>query len=539
MGVTHLTDNQDFYPTPPELAEKMIDGVDGIEECYSVLEPSAGKGDLVESLMKKGERLRYCRDKAFDIDSIELDENLRYMLVGKKIRVIHDDFLTYHGNKRYDLILMNPPFSNGCQHLMKALEMQKHGGKICCLLNAETIRNPYTNDRKALVDLLNKYRAKCKFVENAFKDAERETDVSVVIVWVDIERGFDTSKLLQGLEQAEKEQESETGEVRDLCLGGYVERMISRFNLETKLVKEFIREYYAIRPYIMRKAEECVYDSPVIELKIAGSEHNGLNDAIQKLRLKYWEKLFQNQELMSKFTSDLQAKYTSMINEMQDYDFTAFNIQTLFTRMNAELITGVEEQIFKVFKRFSEQHSWYPECKNNIHYFNGWRTNTAHKVGMKVIVPAYGVFSSWSWDRDKFQIREAYSSLADVEKVLNYLNGRATAEVDMMKQLENARSTGITKNINLKYFKATFYKKGTVHITFHKEFEYLIDALNLYVCRHNNWLPPSYGKKTYEQMDEEEKTVIDEFQGKEKYAQVLANPEIYLYENNKNVLLLN
>ena len=35
---------------------------------------------------------------------------------------------------------MNPPFSNGDKHLLKALKMQEKGGAIICLLNAETIR---------------------------------------------------------------------------------------------------------------------------------------------------------------------------------------------------------------------------------------------------------------------------------------------------------------------------------------------------------------------------------------------------------------
>ena len=40
---------------------------------------------------------------------------------------------------------MNPPFSEGDKHLLKAINIMKNGGQIVCILNAETIKNPYSN----------------------------------------------------------------------------------------------------------------------------------------------------------------------------------------------------------------------------------------------------------------------------------------------------------------------------------------------------------------------------------------------------------
>ena len=39
--------NKDFYPTPEWVADKMLDGIDWLM-VGSILEPSAGKGDLIE-----------------------------------------------------------------------------------------------------------------------------------------------------------------------------------------------------------------------------------------------------------------------------------------------------------------------------------------------------------------------------------------------------------------------------------------------------------------------------------------------------------
>ncbi len=69
----------------------------------------------------------------------------------EQVHIVHDDFLTFQSRKHYDLIVMNPPFADGEAHLLKAIELQKRwGGQIRCLLNAETLLNPYTNRRKVL-----------------------------------------------------------------------------------------------------------------------------------------------------------------------------------------------------------------------------------------------------------------------------------------------------------------------------------------------------------------------------------------------------
>ena len=46
--------------------------------------------------------------------------------------------------------------------LSKALDVMQDGGKIRCLLNAETIRNPCTNERKELAAQLEKLNAKLR-----------------------------------------------------------------------------------------------------------------------------------------------------------------------------------------------------------------------------------------------------------------------------------------------------------------------------------------------------------------------------------------
>lgn len=176
-----------------------------------------------------------------------------------------------------------------------------------------------------------------------------------------------------------------------------------------------------------------------------------------------------------------------------------------------------------MYDRLTEEHAYYPECQKNRHLYDGWKTNKAWKIGKKVILPCYGIFDSWS---GKPRTYEAYNTLADIERILNFFDGDMTAEVNLESELRKSFEQGITKNIACKFFQATFYKKGTVHITF--TCPELIDRFNIYAAQNRGWLPPSYGKKSYKDMTAEEKTVIDSFQGEKAYNEVMAKSDYYL-----------
>ncbi len=71
-------DNQ-FYPTPPSVAGKMIAGLD-LRYIHTVLEPSAGKGNLVSALARAfHDQMRYNRSD-LDVDCCEIDPQLRQIL---------------------------------------------------------------------------------------------------------------------------------------------------------------------------------------------------------------------------------------------------------------------------------------------------------------------------------------------------------------------------------------------------------------------------------------------------------------------------
>ena len=69
--------SSEFFPTPPELIRRMLEKVNW-DTIETVLEPSAGKGDIVRGIAKAryGKRQR----DSLSIDCIEIDANLRAIL---------------------------------------------------------------------------------------------------------------------------------------------------------------------------------------------------------------------------------------------------------------------------------------------------------------------------------------------------------------------------------------------------------------------------------------------------------------------------
>ncbi len=568
MKTTDMTvtqGNDQFYPTPPALAEKMLEGLD-MNFVSTVLEPSAGKGDLVTAIARKNQ-LSY-RNREIDVDCCEIDPYLRQILqynfsyekkqeIGAaqgyhtreydlidhtKLHVVHDDFLTYSSMKHYDLILMNPPFQDGAKHLLKALHMQRDGGLVICLLNAETLRNPYTDMRQDLVRMLQELNAEITFVDDAFRDAERSASVDAAIVRVHIQEAEHESEFWSRMKKAIAESDPQPDpELKALVAGDYIDRAITLYNTEVAATMEFVKEYRALVPYIYTDlSPQDKYRAPILTLTVSGDRGaSGFDQQryMRTVRLKYWRALFKNEKFVGRLTSNLRERYEKQVDRMADYEFSAFNIKQIMIEMNAEMTQGVEDSIMGLFDKLTIEHSWFPECKNNRHYYNGWATNKAHKVGKKCIVPENMFRDSWGYGSDYLDTFKAYKVLSDLEKSMDYLGGEGPDGYDLNARLEWAKQSGQTRNIQLKYFAIDIFKKGTTHIKFYPETMKLVDRLNIYASQKKGWLPPRYGKAKYKDMNDMEQMVVDSFHGNDTkgsgakaYAEVMANAAFYLTE---------
>lgn len=524
----------EFYPTPSWLAGRMLSFLDRDAPIRTVLEPSAGKGDLLYALQKYNAARRYGKDEdIFDlVDVIEADQNLRGLLKGAGFRVIGDDFLQFHTHKHYDLILMNPPFSNGDAHLLRALDIQSGGGRVLCLLNAETLKNPYTNRRKVLLQKLEEYHAHVEYVQGAFQKAARKSDVEVAIVYVNIPVPVMHSNIIDYLKRAESAAEIEPGEASSIASANWMENLINGYDFEAKAGIALLREYAAMRPYLMDGHTN--YEKPLISLAVGereldeGAPSESINRYLEKLRYKYWSAFLSREELTSRMTSAMRKQYSEKISDLKHYDFNLYNLQQVFFDIRAQLSANVEDSILDLFETLSGKYAWVREENNkNIHYYNGWATNKAHKVGMKAILPING-FGSYSWTKGALDSYYIGTQLSDLERAMNYLDRGETSERMNLERMIAYSIKCRETIVETTYFKAKFYKKGTCHIQFRPEAQRIIDRLNIFAAQKKNWLPPCYGRKRYKDMTPEEAAVIDDFQGEEAYEKLMENPGLYL-----------
>ncbi|MFI0827252.1 class I SAM-dependent methyltransferase [Streptomyces roseolus] len=131
---------QGWYATPPALARQIVDAA-GVYAGHTVLEPSAGAGALVGEITSRGGL----------VDAYEIDERRADILRGRGDcrRVFAGDFLAQDPMEYaegFDRIVMNPPFSNGLDHILHALQFMKDSGHLVSVMSAGLM---WWSDRKS------------------------------------------------------------------------------------------------------------------------------------------------------------------------------------------------------------------------------------------------------------------------------------------------------------------------------------------------------------------------------------------------------
>lgn len=168
-------DEFEFFPTPPEVAARVIELAD-ICPGQRILEPSAGRGALIEPLESLG----------VSVDCVEkMPANAKHLVgLGWLSRVAEGDFLTIEPVPDYDRVLMNPPFGKQAdiKHVMHALRFLKPDGLLVSIMAAGIV----FRDNRLTVELRDLIRERGGDIEalpeGSFKASG--TGVNTVIVTI-------------------------------------------------------------------------------------------------------------------------------------------------------------------------------------------------------------------------------------------------------------------------------------------------------------------------------------------------------------------
>lgn len=170
-----------FFPTPPDLIERMIELAE-LKANDSILEPSAGKGDILDAIRAK--------KLGVELECMEVNYSLREILKAKNYDLIGDDFLSYNpeiSTRLHNKMLMNPPFEKGqdIDHVTHALKCIYSNGKVVAVMSEGVF---FRADKKATAfrELLHQKGAYISEpIKEAFKSSFNSTGVAVRIVAID------------------------------------------------------------------------------------------------------------------------------------------------------------------------------------------------------------------------------------------------------------------------------------------------------------------------------------------------------------------
>lgn len=165
-----------FFPTPPQTVELLMREAE-IGKADVCLEPSAGHGAIAEAMAKIVGQER--------VTTVELLPENCEILRAKGFHPFQSNFLHWATDRRFDVIVMNPPFAKqeDLAHVLHAYTFLKPGGRLVSVMSCGMT---FRMDRRAIAfrNLLNDRGGRWEDLpEEAFKASG--TMVRTVMVILD------------------------------------------------------------------------------------------------------------------------------------------------------------------------------------------------------------------------------------------------------------------------------------------------------------------------------------------------------------------
>lgn len=487
--------NKDFFPTPTEVICRMLFN----EEIQGkvILEPSAGKGNIVDYLQKNG---------AKEVIACELNDDLA-KIVQSKCRLLANDFLRVEASEvsHIDLIVMNPPFSNDESHILHAWDIAPAGCTVISLCNANTVERGRTRKQEQIQELINLHGRKESFA-NCFDDAERKTNVEIACVWL-YKPKSNTDDEFEGYFSLDEEME-EQGE--GLVKYNYVRDLVGRYTDAVRLFDSVME--------VANKVNDITAPISKHGIKFGAFDTGERNyadrmvtrDEYKKsLQKQCWMKIFNDMKMDKYVTKGVKETINKFVEQQVHVPFTMKNIYKM-----VELIVGthgnrmgnVLVEAFDLICSYSAENSTAGEK---------WRTNSDYMVNKKFIVPYICEYDArWATDYVKLRYGSNRDRLEDINKALCFLTATNFDSIPpIWRFVENTTNVKDTDNNRYKsnqakgcipmlwgqwyewgFFRIRGYKKGTMHFEFIDEKVWM--QFNTEVAKTKGWSLPKTSSST-------------------------------------------
>ncbi len=480
-----------FYPTPPDLAYRAWKKFQ--TTISRVLEPSAGNGDLLQNHPFE---TQWGRRGAPPIDCCEIDISKHAVLRSRGFNVVGVDFLQYASGAHYSHIILNPPFTDGAKHALKAWDIL-WDGEIVAILNAETVRNPFSKERQRLAMLIEEH-GDVEFIANAFtvQEAERKTEVEVALVYLRKTARADeiVGDLLSELRR-ETDGDGLAAEYREANAvalpNSVIENAVIAFNAATQSMRDSVfsearAAYYAslLGATMAARNGDTGNDVPKLSPEWVQDQ---IGKRYLELKDRAWANILRSTNVTSRLSSTAQKRLESEFEQIKQLEFTVSNVFGFLSGLAGNQGKIQMDMACDVFDTITRYHS------NNTCWYKGWRSNDKHRsAGMRIrttrfILPGHSINSwstSMSWDSERL--------LSDFDKVFAMMDGGKQApDVGLVQVFrEQFAELKAGERVSSSYFDVRWFPgAGTIH--FYANDKKLVDRLNRLVGRLRKWLPPT------------------------------------------------
>lgn len=481
-------DMQAYY-SPRSLAKKAWAKFKN-KNVVRLLEPSTGEGHLLAPYLNN----RSHWEKSAPVDCVEIDITKHPLLRDKGLNVVGVDFMEFVGASIYSHIILNPPFVDGVKHVLKAWEIL-FDGEMVAIINAESLRNPFSAERKMLAGLIEAHGS-VEFLQDEFmaEDTERKTPVKIALVHLEKDSGFEMN-FLAGLEVDSMTASGLSAgfqEFNDIAIHqGMIENSVTAFNAAVKAAREEVFAAARTRYYTSLLGETMEFLQAHESNAGRGTDKTNLDlvrkqmqDHYDDLKNRAWTQVLRSTQITSRLSSGAQKKLEAEFEDLKKLEFTVSNIYGFILGLISKQSEINIDMACEVFDSITRYHS------DNRVYYKGWKSNDKHRTAAykvkltRFVLPGHGN-GGWrhgpSWDTSRF--------LADFDKVFAMLDGKKAAACSLESAFtEHYNALRQGERISTSYFDIRFYPGvGTIH--FFPTDKKLIGRFNRLVGRHRQWLP--------------------------------------------------
>lgn len=436
----------EFYPTPETVILQMLEGYSF--ENKTVLEPSAGKGDIIDELLLQGAKVISC----------EKNEDLAKIVQSKSGFLKHDFFKVDSSEiSHINFIVMNPPFSNAEYHILHAWDIAPPGCHIISLVNAETYKNIYSQKRKELRILIDSH-GNISDLGNCFNDAERSTNVSVSLIRLQ-KPGSDYSTEFDGFFMDDEPEFQAEGIIKY----DFIRDIVNRY---VESVKIFDRQLdTAVAMSQLTKG----FFTCTSMLSVKSGDRDLTRDQFKKeMQKSAWKFILDNLDLRKWATSALYEDINNFVENQKQVPFTMKNIYRMLEIVSGTVGQRMDKAILSIFDEFTKYH------EDNRLGVPGWKTNSHFLLTKKFIIPNV-TEANWSGGMGLSYRQQNLTKLEDLRTVICYLTGKQFDDKSSLWNFIHRRENGN----HVKYDWNTWYeweflrfkgfKKGTMHFEFLSE----------------------------------------------------------------------